>query len=213
MEFNNILVHLRRNLIAIPLVLGGMVVSSYLTGISKQDEIDAYIEEYEEFREEAVQANNFADSLKVEIAEADSIAEEAIELAEEYAEDIQELEEETETLKEEVALKVEELNEESTIEEALEVVEDQRVIIEQQDSTLRMKDQQIAQLWVSIEQKDYQINLLTASTDSLQIIIANIPPPPPNPNKFLGFIPKPTRTQTFIIGAIVGGVAAYKLTG
>ena len=43
MEFNNILVHLRRNLIAIPLVLGGMVVSSYLTGLSNQDEMDVAI--------------------------------------------------------------------------------------------------------------------------------------------------------------------------
>ena len=200
----------------IKLILGAAIAAAlvfFVMDVRHKDEIEIYIQEYKQFQAEANAANEFADSLKEEIEEAEQKAEEALELAEEYAEDIQDLEEQTDSLKQEVAIKVEELNEESTIEEALEVVQSQKIIIEQQDSTLRLKDAQIAQLFISITQKDYQINLLTESRDSLQTIIANIPPPPPNPNKAFGFIPLPSRKVSAIVGFVGGVVVASQIIG
>jgi len=74
-------------------------------------------------------------------------------------------------------------------------------------------NQLIATLQNQNELFQTSLTLETTRADSLATIVAAIPEPPKNPNKVLGFIPKPTRTQTFILGTLVGGVAAWKLIG
>ena len=212
---DNILVHLRKNLISIPLVLGGIVVSSYLTGASKQDEIDIYISEYKQFQKEAESASALADSLMLEVEESEQKAEEAQQRANELAEDVVELKAETDNLKnrrDELRAQLE-AGDSLSAEAALQMIPIQDSIIEQQDSIIETQGLQITELNSVILRKDFSIGVLTTAVDSLQVIVNNIPPPPPNPNKVFGFIPKPSRTQTFIVGIIVGGVATWKLTG
>jgi len=212
---DNILVHLRKNLISIPLVLGGIVVSSYLTGVSKQDEIDIYISEYKQFQKEAESASALADSLMLEVEESEQKAEEAQQRANELAEDVVELKAETDNLKnrrDELRAQLE-AGDSLSAEAALQMIPIQDSIIEQQDSIIETQGLQITELNSVILRKDFSIGVLTTAVDSLQVIVNNIPPPPPNPNKVFGFIPKPSRTQTFIVGIIVGGVATWKLTG
>jgi len=212
---DNILFHLRKNLISIPLVLGGIVVSSYLTGVSKQDEIDIYISEYKQFQKEAESASALADSLMLEVEESEQKAEEAQQRANELAEDVVELKAETDNLKnrrDELRAQLE-AGDSLSAEAALQMIPIQDSIIEQQDSIIETQGLQITELNSVILRKDFSIGVLTTAVDSLQVIVNNIPPPPPNPNKVFGFIPKPSRTQTFIVGIIVGGVATWKLTG
>lgn len=212
---DNILFHLRKNLISIPLVLGGIVVSSYLTGASKQDEIDIYISEYKQFQKEAESASALADSLMLEVEESEQKAEEAQQRANELAEDVVELKAETDNLKnrrDELRAQLE-AGDSLSAEAALQMIPIQDSIIEQQDSIIETQGLQITELNSVILRKDFSIGVLTTAVDSLQVIVNNIPPPPPNPNKVFGFIPKPSRTQTFIVGIIVGGVATWKLTG
>jgi len=212
---DNILFHLRKNLISIPLVLGGIVVSSYLTGASKQDEIDIYISEYKHFQKEAESASALADSLMLEVEESEQKAEEAQQRANELAEDVVELKAETDNLKnrrDELRAQLE-AGDSLSAEAALQMIPIQDSIIEQQDSIIETQGLQITELNSVILRKDFSIGVLTTAVDSLQVIVNNIPPPPPNPNKVFGFIPKPSRTQTFIVGIIVGGVATWKLTG
>ena len=49
--------------------------------------------------------------------------------------------------------------------------------------------------------------LTTTQRDSLQTVVFNIPDAPKNPDKILWIIPKPTRTQTYILGIATGIVA------
>ena len=64
-----------------------------------------------------------------------------------------------------------------------------------------------------------QVALLTMSldtqtlrADSLYTIVMNIPEAPSNPNKVFGFLPKPSRIQSFFIGAALATVAAWKIS-
>ena len=68
---------LKDNLHIIPIVLACVFLSSYTTSMFKQDEIDIYIEEFNQFKEEAEKTQQFADSLAS--------------LVDEYKEEIEEL--------------------------------------------------------------------------------------------------------------------------
>lgn len=69
-----------------------------------------------------------------------------------------------------------------------------------------------------ITQKNSQTVLLqravavsSTRADSLQYILRTLPKPAPNPNKFFGFIPKPSRTVVGVAGFVLGIVAGAEL--
>lgn len=207
---------LRDNLHLIPLVLMCVFLSSYVTSVFKQDEIDIYIEEFNQFKQEAEKTQQFADSLAS--------------LVEEYKEEIEELNDSIVVQTSELtrasnavatlSARTQELRDQlddSVMSEVPEQVVVYIDTIEEENEALKENvsaaNQLIATLQNQNELFQTSLTLETTRADSLAAIVAAIPEPPKNPNKVLGFIPKPTRTQTFILGTLVGGVAAWKLIG
>lgn len=207
---------LKDNLHLLPLLLLCGFLSSYVTSIFKQDEMDIYIQQYNEFKQEAEKTQQFADSLAS--------------LVEGYKEEIKEL-------NDSIIVQVSKLNDAETrvadlgrrtanlreqLNDSLMSHVPEPVVayidgLEEENTALKQNvsaaNQLIATLQTQSDLFQTSLTLETTRADSLAVIVANIPEPPKNPNKVLGFLPKPTRTQTFILGAVVGGVAAWKLIG
>jgi len=207
---------LKDNLHLIPLVLLCGFLSSYVTSMFKQDEMDIYIQQYNEFKQEAEKTQQFADSLAS--------------LVEGYKEEIKEL-------NDSIIVQVSKLNDAETrvadlgrrtanlreqLNDSLMSHVPEPVVayidgLEEENTALKQNvsaaNQLIATLQIQNDLFQTSLTLETSRADSLAVIVANIPEPPKNPNKVLGFIPKPSRTQTFIVGTIVGGIAAWKLIG
>ena len=207
---------LKDNLHLVPLVLMCVFLSSYVTSMFNQDEMDIYIQQYNEFKQEAEKTQQFADSLAS--------------LVEGYKEEIKEL-------NDSIIVQVSKLNDAETrvadlgrrtanlreqLNDSLMSHVPEPVVayidgLEEENTALKQNvsaaNQLIATLQTQNDLFQTSLTLETTRADSLAIIVANIPEPPKNPNKVWGFIPKPTRTQTFILGALVGGVATWKLIG
>ena len=207
---------LRDNLHLVPLVLMCVFLSSYVTSMFNQDEMDIYIQQYNEFKQEAEKTQQFADSLAS--------------LVEGYKEEIKEL-------NDSIIVQVSKLNDAETrvadlgrrtanlreqLNDSLMSHVPEPVVayidgLEEENTALKQNvsaaNQLIATLQTQNDLFQTSLTLETTRADSLAAIVAAIPEPPKNPNKVLGFIPKPTRTQTFILGTLVGGVAAWKLIG
>tara|TARA_S200002703_G_scaffold158822_1_gene170249 strand:- start:1505 stop:2152 length:648 start_codon:yes stop_codon:yes gene_type:complete len=207
---------LKDNLHIIPIVLACIFLSSYATSMFKQDEIDIYIEEFNQFKEEAEKTQQFADSLSS--------------LVDEYKEEIEELSDSivvqtseltrTSNVVANLSARTQELRDQlddSVMSEAPEQVVVYIDTLEQENDALKENVSAANQLIATLENQNQlfqtSLTLETTRADSLASIVAAIPEPPPNPNKVLGFIPKPTRTQTFLLGTLVGGVAVWKLAG
>lgn len=204
------------NLHLLPLVLICVLLSSYTTSLFKQDQIDIYIEEFNQFKEQAEKTQQFADSLTS--------------LVEEYKEEIEELNDSilvqtseltrTSIVVATLSARTEELRDQLD-DSIMEEVPEQVVVyidgLEEENVALTENVSAANQLIATLQtQSDLFQNSLTLETtraDSLATIVAAIPEPPSNPNRVFGFIPKPSRTQTFILGTLVGGVATWKLIG
>lgn len=89
------------------------------------------------------------------------------------------------------------------LEETIDVQSD---VIEQQNARETFRVQQVDSLL-------YANNLLTTQLDSITVFLGGLPETPSNPNKILGFIPKPTRIQSAIVGAIIGGYISFEVFG
>jgi len=175
-----------------------------------------FIQQYNEFKQEAEKTQQFADSLAS--------------LVEGYKEEIKEL-------NDSIIVQVSKLNDAETrvadlgrrtanlreqLNDSLMSHVPEPVVayidgLEEENTALKQNvsaaNQLIATLQIQNDLFQTSLTLETSRADSLAVIVANIPEPPKNPNKVLGFIPKPSRTQTFIVGTIVGGIAAWKLIG
>lgn len=184
-----------------------MTASSYVTSCFKESEIEQYIEEFEEFRESAAETSEFADSL--------------VQVVEQRNQQIAELEE--------VIVVIEADLEES--QQELVTVTAQRDAAREAvtDSMFNVTPEPVQRYIVTLEKENaVQKEVITDLTnlvrvtedarlllqtnfddamirgDSLQIIVDNIPPPPPDPTKWLGFIPKPTPVQAGTAGIVIG---------
>ena len=188
-------------------------VAGYITSWTKQSEIDKYIEEYEQFEEDVAVAREFADSLQEELVEnevqelQDSMVV-IVSTLNTSKDRIAELDREKQVLKAQVTDSI--LNE--TPPEVIEYV----ALVEQENEELKVALSAADMLQQNLVN---QVALLTMSldtqtlrADSLYTIVLNIPEPPSNPNKVFGFIPKPSRMQSFFIGAAVATVAAWKIS-
>ena len=104
----------------------------------------------------------------------------------------------------------------SILEETPQEVREYVAVVEQENEELKVALSAADMLQQNLVN---QVALLTMSldtqtlrADSLYTIVMNIPEPPSNPNKVFGFIPKPSRIQSFFIGAALATVAAWKIS-
>lgn len=207
---------LKDNLHIIPLVLLCVFLSSYVTSMFKQDEMDVYIEQYNEFKQRAEQTEQFADSLN--------------KLVDGYREEIEELNDsifiqsnklsDAETRVADLGRRTANLREQlndSLMSHVPEPVVAYIDGLEEENTALKDNVTAANTLIFTLQSQNDLLStslaLQTTRADSLATVVAAIPEPPKNPNKVLGFIPKPSRTQTFILGTVVGGVAVWKLIG
>lgn len=200
----------------VKLILGAAIAAAlvfFIMDIKHQDEIEIYIENYKQFQADAEAASLLADSLKMEVEKSEQEAEEALERAADLAQDVRDLQVETNNLRnrrEEIRSTILE-GDTITLEVAKELIPVQDSIIEQQEKVIDTQAQQIVELNTVIEKKDLSIYFLTTSVDSLQTVVANIPPPPKNPNKVLGFIPLPSRKVVLVSGFVAGILVANQI--
>lgn len=184
------------------MLLAGAAVY-YVTSSRDKDKLDTYITEYNTFREKADSVNDFVDSLKTHIVILQSDANAAVSTASVLSKQVVILKKTAETMKgARDSLKATIVD---STEMARKIIPMQDSIIAQQDTVIHVQGEQIVHLTKALALKDTTITLLTWSRDSLQSIIRIIPPPPKNPNKFLGFN-LPNRTVMSIFGFVAGVV-------
>ena len=206
---------LKTNVNLVIAVLITASVAGYITSWTKQSEIDKYIEEYEQFEEDAVIVREFADSLQEELVENELEVQELqdsmiviVSNLNTSKDRIAELDRERQELKAQVT--------DSVLNETPPEVREYVAVVEQENEELRVALSAADMLQQNLVN---QVALLTMSfdtqtlrADSLYTIVLNIPEPPSNPNKVFGFIPKPSRMQSFFIGAAVATVVAWKIS-
>jgi hypothetical protein len=171
--------------------------------------MEQYIEKYNTFKENANNANKMADSLKTIIAIEQNEANAAQSRANIYAK-------QAKTAREQLMeLRTAEDSARSTITDSTEmariIIPRLDAIIAKQDTVIKHQEGEIGQLRLTLHKKDTVIFLLTMSRDSLQRVVINMPPPPKNPNKMFG-ITLPSRTVSFIAGALLAGVTTTLLS-
>jgi len=206
---------LKTNINLIIAVLITASIAGYITSWTNQFEIDKYIEEYEQFEEDVAVAREFADSLQEELVENELEVQELqdsmvviVSILNTSKDRIAELDREKQVLKAQVT--------DSILEETPQEVREYVAVVEQENEELRVALSAADMLQQTLVS---QVTLLTMSldtqtlrADSLYTIVLNIPEPPSNPNKVFGFIPKPSRMQSFFIGAAVATVVAWKIS-
>jgi hypothetical protein len=185
-----------------------LAVMAFNTG--KKDNMDLYIAQYEIFKQKADSAVVHAESLKVVIDEEKEKA--AIAQAKAVALDKQVvlLTNRTKNLVRRRDSLLAKIDSTTTIVDSLEfyinTTHVQDSIILAQDTIITTKNFQIELLNISLTHKDTAITLLTTSRDSLLTVVKNIPDVPKNPNRTIFGIKLPSRTTTFITGAVFGAV-------
>lgn len=189
------------------LLLGGVIIYNKYSGT--KDSMEQYIEKYNTFKENANNANKMADSLKTIIAIEQNEANAAQSRANIYAK-------QAKTAREQLMeLRTAEDSARSTITDSTEmariIIPRLDAIIAKQDTVIKHQEGEIGQLRLTLHKKDTVIFLLTMSRDSLQRVVINMPPPPKNPNKMFG-ITLPSRTVSFIAGALLAGVTTTLLS-
>ena len=206
---------LKTNVKLVIAVLITASVAGYITSWTKQSQMDQYIEEYEQFEEDAAVAREFADSLQEELAENDLEVQELqdsmiviVSNLNTSKDRIAELDRERQELKAQVTDSV--LNETPPeVREYIAVVEEEneelKVALSAADLLQQNLENQVALLTMSLDTQ-------TLRADSLYTIVMNNPEAPSNPNKVFGFLPKPSRIQSFLIGAALATVAAWKIS-
>lgn len=170
----------------------------------KKDKMDEYIEQVKTFRAQADSAIKFSDSLKTHIVNLKTDATEAEQKARSLNAKVGQLSRQisnrrgiADSLRKTIT---------DSIELARVIIPHQDSIIAQQDTVIKTQHTQMSQLNIALAKKDTAIDLLTVSRDSLRTLLAQVPPPPKNPNKTWLGIRLPTRKQSAIAGAIVGSV-------
>jgi hypothetical protein len=190
----------------ISLVSGAMMLTFVVVNSGKQDEMGMYIAQYNEFKTEAEKANAMVDELRVQVAEKENAANNAIARATQLGASARKQRVTVASAIEQKDVLLMTITD--SIELARKVIPAQEEIIESQLAIIGTQDNQIDELNTVITLQKESNTLLAFAVDSLQQVIINIPPPPKNPNKFLG-IPLPTRKQSFIGGAVIGVVSTF----
>jgi len=180
----------------------------YIKNASDKDALDTYISEYKTFKAQADSANHFADSLKTQIVIQENEARISISKSHMLEKQVTVLKSKTSVMKDtRDSLRTTIVD---STEMARKIIPLQDSIIVHQDTVIHKQGEQITNLMRALTLKDSTISLLTLSRDSLQTIVRNIPPPPKNPNKIMGFS-LPSRTVVGATAFVVGVVASFAL--
>jgi len=196
-----------------------LIVATLVYGVvrynSKTTELGTFIEQYDALKIQADAAMKFSDSIRIENKRlADSVANAESQVITLKAKSSR-IEGERNSLKNDVRELERLLGTTDTDERPLlgpdgdikdQIILTQKVIIAKGDSTIAVKDSIISIRDVSISQMGRQITNLTFANDSLEDVIINLPKPPRDPTKWLGFLPKPSRLVTFIAGAVTTAI-------
>jgi hypothetical protein len=203
--------------IVISVIVGFLVVLFIQAQFKGNHDIDRYIADANRFKEEAQLAVAFVDSLKIEVELREIEASQAIERAELFGQQVRTLRNQTTELRKQAdvviaeALPLAEMSKDELIIYTEQVIPQQQEIINQQEVIINTQAEQIDELVMALVYKDVSILLLSQSNDSLRFVLTNPPMPPPNPNKFLG-INLPSRTTSFIVGALTATAAITVIT-
>lgn len=201
---NKVLEIFRDNLQTVIAIILVAVVSSYLGMCSQKDDIDRWRERYNEYREttqQIVEQNTvLKDSLNV-IDVSINASNDSIDILNEN------LDERTQELTN-LDVKIDSLRGLITAQDLEVLPPNIQTYITTLEETVEVQEIQIDSLTARdrlrvrvIDDLQLQNRLLTTQLDSVTTILQGIPEDPGNPNKILGFIPKPTRTQSFLTGA------------
>lgn len=167
----------------------------------KEDEMDRYIAQYNEYKAKAEATSNFADSLMSEITiqenetrAAEARAAIASRRANEYKAQTQVYTTQVAAIRETVT---------DTVELARQLIPLQDSIISQQKLTIETQDTQINELQSALNSKEVSLKLALQRGDSLQTVLNLLPPAPKNPNRMFG-IKLPSRKVSFLVGLGMG---------
>jgi hypothetical protein len=166
-----------------------------------QDEMDKYIAEYKQYKQQAEVATHYADSLKTEIVIADNEARIAQTRAQTLGRQVNSLKNETLSMSERATVMQETLTD--TLELARQVLPLKDSIITKQQEIINTQGNQVTELETALQKKDDALKLAMLRGDSLQTIINLLPPPPKNPNRMFG-IKLPSRKASFAVGLLIG---------
>lgn len=170
---------------------------------------DTYAEQVDDLRKRARAEKLRADSLNRVILERDIKIEQSDRRVRTLNTQLATLRGSTSVLEGQVDSLTETLTDSVTM--AREIIPRQATIIVQKDEEIKTQGLIITEHVYTIHLRDQTISGLRISNDSLTALVLDIPEAPPNPNKLFGLIPMPSRTTTFVLGAVVGGVAVVSL--
>jgi hypothetical protein len=167
----------------------------------KEDEMDRYIAQYNEYKATAEATSKFADSLSVQIIIQENETRAAEARAAMAARKANEYKSQTLVYTTQVAAIRETVTD--TVELARQLIPLQDLIISQQQLTISTQDTQINELQSALNSKDVSLKLALQRGDSLQTVLNLLPPAPKNPNRMLGF-KLPSRKASFLVGLAMG---------
>ena len=167
----------------------------------KEDEMDRYIAQYNEYKATAEATSKFADSLSVQIIIQENETRAAEARAAMAARKANEYKSQTLVYTTQVAAIRETVTD--TVELARQLIPLQDSIISQQQLTISTQDTQINELQSALNSKDVSLKLALQRGDSLQTVLNLLPPAPKNPNRMLGF-KLPSRKASFLVGLAMG---------
>jgi hypothetical protein len=186
--------------IAIAVIYGFGAFSAYRASLP-------HVREAEEFRQKAVDAVTFADSLS--------------QVTEDRQKEIDGLKRQVSNLRSQRPNQ-RELNAQKAVVDSvyasleeglitsLFIIPMQRDLIQAQDSTITVQNQVITEQERIIFLQDMTIVDLSLSRDSLRGVLVSVPPPV-GQERFLGLLPMPSRKTSFIVGAVGGAVLVTSL--
>lgn len=199
----NLLKLIRENVGIVVAVLAVVFVSGYIGNLTNQSEIERWRTEYQNYRdsvvvvlEQNVEMRDYIDQLEQQNQEIND--------------SIMALNEEIEVTQTQISTLKDSLTSIEITPEMLEVTPPEVVAaLELKDEIIAQQDSQIVQLTELTELQKVTISVLEEQRDTalvqvdrLTTTLGNLPDTPDNPDKILGFIPKPTRTQSFILGSL-----------
>ena len=201
-------------------IMGVLVFLAFTMGNCKgTDKMDQYITEYKQFKENAQTTTRYADSLQHQILELADSARKKDVIIQQLNVSVSSKEKQKEKSKTQlISLEQNLINAKSDGTHQV-VIATQDTIIGNLKIQLTTTEEIVTDQKQIIGNKDEQLQLIntgllfaTQRGDSLQAMLKQLPPPPKNPNKFLG-IPLPSRKTSLAVGVLAGivvGVAVVR---
>lgn len=200
-------------------IMGALVFLAFVMGNCKgKDKMDQYISEYKQFRENAQNTTRYADSLQNEILELADSAKKKDVIIQQLNVSISSKEKQKQQNKTQLVSLEQNLQKAKVDTNHQVVIATQDTIIDNLKTQLTTTEQIVTDQKQVIGNKDEQLKLINTSLlfatqrgDSLQAMLKQLPPPPKNPNKFLG-IPLPSRKTSLAVGLLTGVVVGVAVT-